>query len=940
MNSVLDLPSYENSGDKEKRHLAVVFIDLVESTRIGANLNPERFHDLISRFLNDVMGIIEKHDGYVARFMGDGVLAYFGFPSARENDSVKAIEAALAVKLVTGVLALELDLPLAVRVGIATGPVIMDQWIGKGSARERPISGLIVNLASRLQSSAKPNVILVSGATHQLTKDFFEFQLQDQLTLKGLETVSEAFEVLDARSPEVRLGENSRESIHLVSRKAELTLCSQALSEARQKKRVLLAITGEAGIGKSALVRAFMAGLHASNPWILKANGDPSATNEPYFLAKQLFGSDLFSRSGTSLEELTSGAIAALVRKDETLETEALNILVVEDIHWADPSSLDLLGGLLNATEAISLLLVCTSRTQLPAQLSAPPHLFHTNIQRFNDTETRDLLLQEVGADIDSDLMERILKRADGVPLFALELSRLVKSSDGANISKIIPLSLSEMLSARLSQLKPAFRFAQCLSVLGLSCELSVLVKLAGMSERQALHAVQHLNDAQAIRVSSVEGVTWMHFEHSLIRDAVYETLFEEDKKQLHRQAAALLDGTSDNQSSLEALARHCRKGEQHSKAVVLYLKTAQRHHASRSYREAERVLERGFATLESIPLSNERLGLELELQSLLASVLQINFGYSNPRARAASVKAKTLAEKQGEFTRRFAGLAGEWMAASSAGEFVKAHEAAERMRSIALTIGSGEIVATSWMALLTSRFRIGNLLGAETAFIDGRSFFSDRNFLSRPGAIAQTYGNAALVSLFLGDHSVGRSRAAFAIRNSRRMGSDYDLCFSTFMGGMVCLLLGSDKAALRLSGISLKLASKHNFPQFAAIGQIVHGRALAGLAQPKAGIELVEAGVGAMKGTGSKVGLPLYLTWLAEAHCFAGQQSEALPCLERALTVNEQERYFFPEILRLKSRLVAATGNDPSREDMLFDARTRAEAMQGQWFLNRMSSR
>lgn len=922
---------------KQKRHLAVMFIDLVDSTRISSHLDSERFHDLISGFLDSTATEIERHGGYVARFMGDGVLAYFGYPTAKENDSVSAIKAALMVKHATNALALKFNLPLAVRIGIAAGTVIMDKWLGKGSARERPISGLTVNLAARLQSAAVPNSILVSDATYQLVENYFDFQLHGQLNLKGLEGTSRAFEVLRAKSPQFRLNQNESVNSRMVSRTGELAMCLAAAREAQCGKSVVLALTGEAGIGKTTLAEAFLESIADLTAQFLCASGNPSNVNEPYFIGKQLFGTNLFSENSTTLNELATAALHALSHKKHSIAQKAVTILFVEDIHWVDPSSLDLLAGLVCSEVTMPLLLVCTSRFKLPPQFQSVPHLFQAQIDRLDEDATRELLQQEVGANISSEVIECIWQRSEGVPLFALELSRLVQSRQDIDLAKAIPHTLSEMLSARLSQLRPAFRVAQCLSVLGLSGELVILASLAQIDDSEAERAVQHLVEARAIKVSENQGHIWLRFEHSLIRDAIYETLFDEEKRRLHRDVASLLNQAKGLQTSFDVLADHYNEAGEFAEAVKLYIRAGRRHHLSGSYREAELSLGRGLAALESLATVPEKVSYELELQNLLAEVLQINLGYSNPLTLAAANRAKALAEKQGEFAKRFGGLAGEWMAASSAGSFRKAHGFAERMRSLALMMGGDEVTATSWMALLTARFRLGDFLGAEEAFVSGKKSFLTERFLSRPGAIAQTFGNGAQVCVFLGEYVEARRRAAFAIWNSRRLGSQYDISFSTYMAAMVCLLLGDDKGAFRLAGVSLALAKVHSFPQFLGAAQIVFGRAKAGLGEAQEGIALMQSGLKAMDAVGSKVGQSLYLTWLAEAYCFAGQHSQALLALEQAQAVNPEEQYFLPEILRLKSRLIGEPEEGPVKSELKRTARALADASQGQWFLSRM---
>jgi tetratricopeptide (TPR) repeat protein len=240
-------------------------------------------------------------------------------------------------------------------------------------------------------------------------------------------------------------------------------------------------------------------------------------------------------------------------------------------------------------------------------------------------------------------------------------------------------------------------------------------------------------------------------------------------------------------------------------------------------------------------------------------------------------------------------------------------------------------------MAQLTSRFRMGEIAGAEEAFRQGERFFLVPAFASRPGGIAQTYGNAALIAVLRGDAAAARARAAFALRNGRRMRSDYDICFAAYMAGMLCLMLGADRMAQRWSTRSLRLATRIGFPQFSAIARVVLGRAMAGQGEVERGLETIRSGIAAMDTTGSRVGLTLYLSWLAEAERFGDHAAAAAHALDQALSANPEERFYLPETLRLKAQILSAANDSDGADALLAEARSLAMEAGGQWFLRRL---
>jgi class 3 adenylate cyclase len=920
-------------GRSEKRQLAVLFVDLADSTALCSAIGDERFHALTLDFLGRAAKLVEGNGGYVARFMGDGLLAYFGYPAAGEDDSVRAVRAALELRELVSEIGATAKVPLAMRSGIATGTVMLGDWLGTGAARERPITGDAANLAARLQSAAQKNGILVAESTHHLARSAFLFEECRSLSLKGIDGASRAFEASGTAGWDHRPWVGQSKPHQLVGRVAELDSLRTHFAEVASGAIRRVAIQGEAGIGKSTLIGAFIHGLDRSSCRVVSGAANPGFANLPFFLARQFFTDEVFTadqRSAARAETIIERAADRLLAEPGT---DSL-VVVAEDLHWGDPSSLAFLAALAQRAPA-GILLLCTSRAAMDPILGNCDEVLH--LSALDEAEMAALVRQAAPIALAPDSVIDIVKRAGGVPLFGTELARL-QADGGRAPRERLPWTLSELLASQLADLGGSLRLAQVLAVLGLSAETALLAQVSGLSADEFAAALEALENTKAIHIDRHGATDRAFFSHALIQEAIYGLLLKRDRKTLHRRAAEAIEARGTDLDSLDDLARHWSACDEFAHAASAHAAAADAHRQRFGHAESKYAVERGLEALKRLAPSPQRDRIELDLQSTLASVLQINLGYSDPRATAAANRARALAERHGEVTRRFQGLAGQWMAASSAGNYATGAAAARQMLVLAISVGGHELLAAAWMAQLTSRFRMGDIAGAEEAFLQGERFFTFPAFVSRPGGIAQTYGNAALIAVLRGDPSAARARAAFALRNSRRMRSDYDICFASYMAGMLCIMLGADQMAQRWSTLSLRLATRIGFPQFSAIAQVVLGRALAGLGEVEKGIETIRSGIAAMDSTGSRVGLTLYFSWLAEAECFGDDSDAAALALDHALLVNPEERFYLPEILRLKARNLSAANDSSGADALLAEARSLAKEGGGQWFLRRLA--
>ncbi len=681
-------------GEAERRQLTVMFCDLVGSTKLSVELDPEELRDVIGRYQNTVVGEVARYDGHVAKFMGDGVLVYFGYPVAHEDDAERAVRASLGIVAVMGEQAAAGEGP-RVRIGVATGRVVVGDLVGEGAAQEEAVIGETPNLASRLQELAAPGSVLVAQMTHDLLGDLFEVEDLGAQALKGFAEPISAWRVLGERVVESRF-----EAVHggrltaFVGREQELALLKERWARARDGEGQVVLLTGEAGIGKSRLTRALMEHLVEKRHTRLRYQCSPHHVNSalhPFIdqleraagfevgddaAAKQVKLEALLRRASDSIGEAMP-LIAALLsvslgggvpgreldpQRQKQLTHEALLdqlaglaarqpvLMIFEDAHWADPTTLELLEQTVDRVQEARILAVITSRPEFD-----PPWPSHSHIT----TLTLNRLGRRQGAAIVSDLtggkalpeevLEQIVARTDGVPLFVEELTKTVLESGlltdsgdryeltGPLSTLAIPSTLQDSLMARLDRLAPAKEVAQIGATIGREFRHRLLAAVSPLGDDALEDSLEQLVGSELIfRRGTPPDATYI-FKHALVQDAAYESLLKSKRKKLHRRIAQALeqDFPETVETEPEILAHHFAEAGL-SEAAVEYWRRAGRRAVERSSNaEAIAHLNKGIELLDALPVSSERMRTEIALQTVLGVGLVQAEGGSSPNVHS-----------------------------------------------------------------------------------------------------------------------------------------------------------------------------------------------------------------------------------------------------------------------------------------------------------------
>ena len=671
----------------ERRQVTVMFADLVGSTALSARMDPEDLREVISAYQRCVAETVRRFRGFVARYMGDGVLIYFGYPAAHEDDAELAVRSGLA--LIDAVATLTAPEPLQVRVGVATGMVVVGDIVGSGEAQEHDIVGETPNLAARLQGIAAPNTVVIAEAARRLLGNLFELQYLGPKELKGIAGSVKIFAVLRASSVESRF-----EAMHpgglteLVGREEELELLLRRWARAKTGEGQVVLLSGEAGIGKSRLSAALMEELTGEPHTRLRYFCSPQHTISAFYpIISQFERAAGFAHGDTPrtkldklgallAQTLTSKQNAALFaemlslpndgrypalelapeqRRQKTLEALGVQLeilarsspvlMIVEDAHWGDPTSLEAFGRRVDQIANLPVLLIETFRPEFEAPWVGQPHVTALAINRLGHREVGKMIDRVVGnRRLPADVRKDIIDRTDGIPLFVEEMTKAVLEAGGEleamqtaaavpSSAHAVPASLHASLMARLDRLGPAKELAQIGATMGREFSHALLAAVMRKPEAELRASLDSLIRAGLLfRKGAPPHATYL-FKHALVQDAAYGTLLRQPRRALHARIAETLEtqfaDTAERQP--EVLARHCTEAGLIEKAASLWGKAGQRSLARSALVEAIEQLTRALAQIATLPSTPALRREEINLQVALITPTMHVKGYAAP---------------------------------------------------------------------------------------------------------------------------------------------------------------------------------------------------------------------------------------------------------------------------------------------------------------------
>jgi class 3 adenylate cyclase/tetratricopeptide (TPR) repeat protein len=926
----------------------------------------EDFHDLMLAYQRYCARCVEDMDGFVARFAGDGVLAYFGYPVAREDAPQRAVQAALLLRAAGQHLPQPAGQPLTVRIGIATGVVVVGDLLGQGPAAERAIAGETPNLAARLQTSAMPDTIVVSETTKQLAEGMFEFRALEPALYKGLSSPIRSWEVL-GQSPTVNRF-RARWGVGvspLISREHELDELLKAWLEVRGGRRRVVGVVGDPGLGKSRLVAELRQRIGRESPVVwLEGGGASIFDNTPFHVVAQ-FIPDLVAQGIDAPAELradsakpggdddaggTIGPIASLFSGLETPDPDdgggnaAWNratvmrallqwlrtatqrgptVLVVEDLHWVDPSTLEFLDLLAGDEEEQPFLLLYTSRADFTNRW--PPGGRHQVITlQALDGEASAALVRAAAPDNRMSLPQiaAIVSQATGVPLYIEELVRLIAGKGASGSKSAIPSTLADLLSARLEGLGPAKRYAQIAAVLGQEFLANQFGAMVEQDDVDPVAALAELQASSIVVPARKDAQGHFVFRHALIATAAHAALLRGERRELHRRAADLIveryPALAETQP--QVLARHWTEAGDVGRAIAAWEKTGDSGNNRHAFREAEYAYREALSVLDGAASPAERDQSELRIGVKLNRVLQVTQGYSAVEVAQTSQRTRELAAKIGDAEALSREESAKWRSVFTAGDFAQADLVMSRVMALTESQGNAPWRQSFHLrAAIQQGFYTGNLTLGENAFLawdevqDGKHRGSGDDVLSM--------GIAALIAHMMGRQAVAekRMRAAFAI--AERRNDSYDLAMAlhtrTCLDHFCRAPAQQAQSANRLAGVAGE--SGFEYAGHLATGWLAIASANSGdIARAR---EQVDSAIAGFERLGARVSMPFWLSVLGQTRELGGDRAGALRSYADAISYNPQERVFLLEVYLGRARLLKTMGDFDEAEHDLKEA-------------------
>ena len=964
-------------SEGERRHLTVLFCDLVGSTGIAVELDPEELSGVIRRFEDTCAAVIKHFGGHIGRFMGDGLLVYFGYPQANEDDAERAVRAGLEIVANVGKLLLPSGEPLQVRVGIATGLVVVGETIGEGVAQEQAVFGETPNLAAHLQQLAAPNSVIVAASTNQLLGSAFVCADLGLVKVKEKSKPVAAWRVIGECVVESRFeAMRPKRLTRFVGREEQLSRLSNLWEQAKQGAGQVMLLCGEPGIGKSRTSNTLLDSIAEEPHTKIRYQCSPHHTNSPFFpVINQLERAARFEREdlpNTKLDKLEavlsqagdasladaplyaallsipSGArypalnltprrqkeltIAALSRQLLGLASSRPALLLIEDVHWIDATTLEAISGSIRLIKTARVFLLITFRPEFMPPWLDQSQVTMLRLNRLPREQVGAMVIDVTnGKELPREVYDQIVSRTDGVPLFVEELTKTVLESGQLHAvgdryiaiaplpSLAIPATLHDSLIARLDRLASIKEIAQIGAALGREFPYRLLAAVAPIAGAPLEAALAQLGAAELIFARGKPPDSTYIFKHALVQEAAYASLLLSKRLRLHGQIADALDQHFPEIIELhpELMAHHLAAAGLTERAIEYLQKAGERAIQRSANVEAIGHLKRAHELVQSLPNHQGRTRKALELVVLLGQAMIAGRGYAAAETKEVLLQAKALIDESTDPAQKFSILYGIWACHYVGGEVVLQKDAALDFVREAERHGDSAALCLSHRALGTTYVTMGEFVPGRQHLERARALYNPAEHEQFRYQYGQDIGATVLCYLcwalwHLGYFDQASEVAAEAVRHADEVAHPhtqvYTICHAR---GMLDIFRRRPDETPSYAGLVVSLCDEHGFPFWAAAGRILNGWAATCQGEAERGIKQFRDGLAAWRSTGARLWLPMFLALEAEAHAKAGHSDTALQVIAEALLISEEtgERWAIAEILRIKAGLLRATG-------------------------------
>jgi class 3 adenylate cyclase/predicted ATPase len=970
-------PAAAQHREAEFRQITVMFSDLVGSTQLSEKLDPEDLQKLIDAYRRECSAAIRRYGGEAARYFGDGVMAFFGWPHAHEDDAVRAIHAAL--EIAAAVAKIPGPVTLSCRVGVCSGPVVVGE-IGDSDTWSMDAVGETPNIAARLQTLAAANTVLISESTRRLVSAAFDFQDLGLQQIKGLTEPLHVYRVLSAKNTASRFEAAHTGSLTpLIGRSSELGLLLDRWQKVKEGDGQVILLSGIPGVGKSRLLHELKSHIqhepqillhHQCSPYhsqsaffpvieqienasqitAREADADklaklraylPRATDgsiEPVLLIARLLS--IPSDNHPELSDLTpqqikNRTISTLVDMLLAFSAQRPTLCIFEDAHWLDPSTLELLELIINRIDHARVLLIVSCRPQFRPAWIAHPNTTILSLTRLSHTEVetmiRDLLR---GGSMPQPVLDQVIEKADGVPLFIEELTSSLLSAPlrtrgtfgraAQPASLRVPDTLSDALMERLDRVAPSRRLAQIAAVIGREFSFDLLSAASQVDEDNMLSALSLLEQADIIYRVDISPFIRFAFKHVLLRDAIYDSLLRSRRQQIHADIAAILEHDFPElaESQPEVLAYHHQEAGNHQLAIRCWLESGQRALAHSANVEAIASFRKALELLKALPETPERTKQEIDVQLALGIPLIAVQGYASPESREAFSRARSLCLQLGNISEYFQALFGLWGHSWMCGKNDDALRMAEEFLSRSRALSDPVPLMVAHRVMGSTLLTIGEFQSSANHFEETIKLSTSKEkqplynlYMVEPQAASLLLLSWDLWFLGYPDRSLSRVSEALAL--AQDLGHPYTVAFAHYMTSVVHLLRGDAARAFESAERSFEISQEQRFSLYVILSRISRGRAVGDLGRIDEARAEIALGIEEERRNGVGFMLPMMEGWLADMHARAGEHERALSIVEGALaTIGDVTgRSWEAELHRQRAQILLALNPSKAAE-------------------------